>query len=136
MTIIAAHCRYLRVNLFQFFPNAFHVIVIIVIRIAILAQGCEMRGFLIFLVNYLSAHFFVFAKNGAKPCVASHGPANARRIPEQFLPYFVPAPKRFKLFQVVARNAAPVACYMLCRWIHFTKQRYGVMQNYANVCII
>jgi len=64
-------------------------------------------------------------KNRAKPCVASHGPANARRIPEQFLPYFVPAPKHFKLFYIVACNSATVTRYMMC---HAIKQMLIVLR--------
>jgi hypothetical protein len=58
-------------------------------------------NFLIFLIQYLSACVLVFAKNGAKPCVAAHGMAYARRIPEEFLPYFFFALHGFQFFNVV-----------------------------------
>ena len=72
-------------NVFQFFPNEMHA-GCIPCGIAIIAQGREMGGFILFLQQYLSARAFVFAKNGAKPCVAAHGLTKARRIPEQFFP--------------------------------------------------
>ena len=81
-----------------------------------------MGGFLFFLLQNLTTRFFIFAKNGAKPCIASHGLVNTGRVPEQGLPHVIPAPKRFKLFYIVVCNSATIACYMMCRFIHLKKK--------------
>jgi hypothetical protein len=111
-------------NVFQLFANAFQIIRI-ACGITIIAHLGKNGCLFIFLVQYLSAHFFVFAKNGAKPRVASHGLAYARRIPEQFLPYFISAMQHFKIAQIIFCNAATIARYLrlLCILIlsHFIK---------------
>ena len=107
-------------NAAQLFPNEIHA-GCIPCGIAIIAQGREMCGFILFLQQYFSARAFVFAKNGAKPRIAAHGLTKARRIPEQFLPYFISAPTHFKYEQVIFCNAATIACYMRCTMIHYHK---------------
>ena len=78
--------------------------------VAIVAQSRKLFGFLLFLLQYLSACFPVFAKNGKKQVVACHGFANARRIVEQFAHHLVPFFHGFNCLQVILGNAATVAC--------------------------
>ena len=78
--------------------------------VAVVAQSRKLFGFLLFLLQYLSACFSVFTKNGNKHVVACHGLANAHRIVEQFAHHLVPVFHGFNCQQVILGNAATVAC--------------------------
>jgi signal transduction histidine kinase len=102
----------LGMNVAHFIADELHLM-FVTVHMAIIAQFREGCDFFIFLFQYLSAHFFVFAKKRAQPCVASRGVANARRVLEQFFPYFVPSWHAGNVLHVVQRNSATVARLMV-----------------------
>ena len=102
----------LGMNVAHFIADELHLM-FVTGHMAIIAQFREGGDFFLFLFQYLSAHFFVFAKKRAQPCVASRGVANARRVLEQFLPYFVPSLHAGNVLHVVQRNSATVARLMV-----------------------
>jgi hypothetical protein len=102
----------LGMNVAHFIADELHLM-FVTGHMAIIAQFREGCDFFLFLFQYLSAHFFVFAKKRAQPCVASRGVANARRVLEQFLPYFVPSLHEGNVLHVVQCNSAAVARLMV-----------------------
>ena len=77
--------------------------------IAIIAQRHQMIQLLVFFLQYLSTHVFVFSKNADKPSVCSHGTVNARSIFEDIVRYIFNFLHLFKFRNIVVGNIAAVA---------------------------